>query len=472
MAAGHGKRIKSQMSKMLHKIWDVPTVVRVCRAAISGLSSSDQIVVVGTKACEVATCVGKEPGRRFVLQHKQLGTGHAVQVALSGLAKDGLKRDVYVFPGDKGLLDRDTVRAFAERFADSTADMMVLVSTFTGDIEDNSHGRIVRVPERDAAGAASAESDRGNIIEICELQDILGMDPAKPYTKTYRSREYCFSREALIHQREFNAGVYAFKGQHLSDQLAQLRDHNAQGEMYLTDLIHLFNEAGLSVEAAEAPNEEFVIGFNDKVVLHHMESIARKRTFESLKRIITICDKNDFFIADEVVEQILEMDRKGLSPDIYIGEGAHIGDGVKLSPGVHVARNARLVGNVHLGENVFIGESACLDTHRHQTMTIGANTEILQNNIVKGNVSIGDNCRIETTVRLTGSDDAPMRVGKNVRIKGTTYMFGCTLEDNVFVQNCYLFEKKIRFRADSNGEPIKVCHIFPKPGGGECVEDL
>jgi bifunctional UDP-N-acetylglucosamine pyrophosphorylase/glucosamine-1-phosphate N-acetyltransferase len=242
--------------------------------------------------------------------------------------------------------------------------------------------------------------------------------------------------------------------------------------MYLTDLIYLFNKAGLSVEAAEAPSEELVIGFNDKVVLHRMESIARERAFESLKRIITIHDKNSFFIADEVVDQILEMDRKGLSPDIYVGEGAHIGSGVRVSPRVHVARNARLVGNIHLGEGVFIGESAYLDTYSHQTMTIGSDTEILQSNIVKGNVSIGSNCRIETTVRLTGSDDAPMTVGNDVRIKGTTYMFGCTLEDNVFVQNCYLFEKKIRFVEDSDGEPVRVCHMFPRPTGRQCVEDL
>ena len=91
--------------------------------------------------------------------------------------------------------------------------------------------------------------------------------------------------------------------------------------------------------------------------------------------------------------------------------------------------------------------------------------------MINGNVTIGRNCRIETTVRLTGSDEFPMHVGDNVRIKGTTYMFGCILDDDVFVQNCYLFEKRIRLKKDKDGNPLPVRHVFPEPEGKDCVED-
>jgi bifunctional UDP-N-acetylglucosamine pyrophosphorylase/glucosamine-1-phosphate N-acetyltransferase len=471
MAAGHGKRIKSRRPKMLHDIWGVPTVVRVCRAAAEGLSSPDQIVVVGKNAGGVIERVGKAPGRRFALQNEQKGTGHAVQAALSNMAGGGPDRDIYVFPGDKGLLDGPTIRAFMENFNQSRAAMMVMVSTFSGSIEDNSHGRIVRVPEKDARGNPSPPQARGNIIKIVEQKDILAMPAGALCRITYQGREYAFTREALLNSREFNGGVYAFRGKALKSHIGKLSADNAQKEIYLTDLITLFSQNNLPVGAAPASSEEAVLGFNDKTILHRMESVARKKVFQQLRNIVTLQNKDDFFIADEVVAQIIDMDKKGLPPDIFIGEGSHLGAGVVLSPGVRIEKGARLTGNIVLGQGVFVGEAALLTTFADQKMAIGDNSQILQRNILKGNLTVGKNCLIETTVRLTGSNAAPAVIGNNVRIKGTTYMYGCKVEDNVFVQNCYLFEKKIRFKKDGDGNPVKVCHIKPEPQGKACVEN-
>jgi len=472
MAAGHGKRLRSSRSKMLHTVWGVPTVVGVSGAATRGLSSPDQVVVVGTEAEEVIRCLGKAEGRRFVLQEEQRGTGDAVRAALGELSRKDLKRDIYVFPADKGLLDDETVRLLRDRFVESRAQMMVMTGMFSGDPCDNSHGRIVRVPERDAEDRMSPPSDVGNIIEIRELADVSAMGPDEVHKVRYRGRNYDFRREKLLNEREFNAGVYAFNGEPLARHVHELNDDNAQGELYLTDLILLFSDSGFAVEAEAAPREEVVLGFDDKEALRRMDTLARGRAYEKLKKLVTLGDKENFFIANEVVEQILEMDRNGLYPDIYVGEGAHIGAGVRVSPGVHIEKNARLLGRIHLGRGVFIGESAYLDTFEHQTMVIGDGSEILQRNILKGNVRIGSGCRIETTVRLTGSHERPMIVGNNVRIKGTTYMFGCIVEDGTFIQNCYLFEKKIRFKNDDEGKPVKVCHVSAEPRGTECVGDL
>jgi bifunctional UDP-N-acetylglucosamine pyrophosphorylase/glucosamine-1-phosphate N-acetyltransferase len=296
------------------------------------------------------------------------------------------------------------------------------------------------------------------------------MTDKKPYMVSHKKRQYSFSRKALIENREFNAGVYAFKGSQLKEFLKALKCDNVQGEMYLTDLIYLFNRANLLVGASSAGQEEAVLGFNDKTVLHKMESFARRKVFKTLRNVITLQNKDNFFIADEVVGQILEMDRKGTA-DIFIGEGAHLGPGVKLSPGVCIEKYARLMGRVHLGKGVRVGASVTMDTRANQTIRIGDNTEILQSNIIKGNVTIGRDCRIETTVRLTGSDACPMKVGNRVTIKGTTYMYGCEIEDNVFIRNCYMFQKIIRYKKDKKGNPVRVCHIFTEPMGKECVED-
>jgi bifunctional UDP-N-acetylglucosamine pyrophosphorylase/glucosamine-1-phosphate N-acetyltransferase len=103
---------------------------------------------------------------------------------------------------------------------------------------------------------------------------------------------------------------------------------------------------------------------------------------------------------------------------------------------------------------------------------VGNNTEILQSSILKGKITIGHNCRIETPVRLTGSDDFPVRIGNNVRIKGTTYIFGSVVENNTYIENCVLFKKKIKLKKDSSGRPLRIRNIFPEPQGSECLKDL
>jgi bifunctional UDP-N-acetylglucosamine pyrophosphorylase/glucosamine-1-phosphate N-acetyltransferase len=471
LAAGHGKRIKSHRSKMLHTIWGVPTVARVCRAAAQGLESADQIVVVGIKADEVIGALGSQPGRLYVLQKEQKGTGHAVKVALDELTAEQLDRDFYIFPGDMGLLDTVTVRSFRNTFVTSAAHMMVMVGVYSGNPLNNYYGRIVRVPEKDAGGKSSG-ADKGKIIQILEHKDILSLKLLKLHKIKYRGRTYSFSREQLLAITEFNTGLYAFKGKYLTELLHKVGFDNVQGEMYLTDLIYLFNEAGLSVNGAPAIHQDSVLGFNDKAVLGQMQAIARAHVYGKINKIVFIADKDNFFIADEVVENILEIDKNGSSLDISLGEGIYLSRGVKLNEGVRIEKNARLEGNIVLGKRVFIGESVYLSTYPGQTMCIGDNSKILHGNIIKGNVTIGKNCLIETPVRLTGSDEYPLDIGSNVRIKGTTYIFGSVIEDNVFIINCVLRQKHLTAQKDRHGEIIPISNIFPEPTGRELIKDL
>jgi len=471
LSAGHGKRIKSHRSKMLHAIWGVPTVVRVCRAAQEGLQSFDQIVVVGKKAEEVVTALGVNPGRCYVMQKEQKGTGHAVMIALNTLAALQLNRDFYIFPGDMGLLDTVTVRSFRDTFVASAAHMMVMVGIYSGNPVNNYYGRIIRVPEKDAGGKSSG-ADMGRIIQILEHKDILSLKTNTPYKVKYRGRIYSFSREELLAITEFNTGLYAFKGKYLSRLLQKVGFDNVQGEMYLTDLIYLFNSAGLSVNGAPAIHQDSVLAFNDKAVLGQMQAIARAHVYSKIKKIVSIADKDNFFIADEVVDNILEIDKSGASLDISLGEGITLSKEVKLNEGVRIEKNARLEGNIVLGKRVFIGESVYLSTYPGQTMRIDDNSKILHGNILKGRVSIGKNCLIETPVRLTGSDEYPLKIGDNVRIKGASYIFGSIVEDDVFIINCVLWQKRLLAQRDKHNTVIPISNIFPEATGRESVKDL
>jgi bifunctional UDP-N-acetylglucosamine pyrophosphorylase/glucosamine-1-phosphate N-acetyltransferase len=125
LAAGHGKRIKSERSKMLHEIWGVPTVVRVAEAARKGLNSDNQVIVVGIKALQVAETVGQYPNRIFVLQKEQKGTGDAAREAVKALESSKKIEDLYIFPGDMGLITAEVIELFRKGFEVSNCGMKI-----------------------------------------------------------------------------------------------------------------------------------------------------------------------------------------------------------------------------------------------------------------------------------------------------------------------------------------------------------
>lgn len=341
LAAGHGKRIKSQTSKMLHKIWAKPTVERVYIACDSALTSSNIITVVGIKAEDVIKAVGKKDNNIFAYQEVQNGTGHAVQVALQSIDKENYDGIVYVFPGDMGLINNQTVKLFRESFLNSKCDMMVLTGLFEGNKEDNYYGRIIRVKEFDSNGKHSLD-DFGKVIEIIEYKDILALSSDIPYKAEFGGRTYHYSKEELLEIPEFNSGVFAFDFKKLVKLIYNIKSENVQNEVYLTDLISLFNQEGYVVQAV-SPLDQFVImGFNNKSVLKEMENIARTNIYEKLKDIITIDDPDDFYIDDEVIEQILELDDKGIPLDIQLGKGSYLGKGVKINYNLHLHKNVWL----------------------------------------------------------------------------------------------------------------------------------
>ncbi|MFQ5677171.1 MAG: NTP transferase domain-containing protein [bacterium] len=471
LAAGHGKRIKSETSKMLHEIWGTPTVVRVANAAQNGLQTQNQIIVVGIKATEVARSSGKKPNRQFVFQAEQNGTGHAVKVALDALANADYGGDIFIFPGDMGLLTSETVHEFKSQYKSTPCDMMILTGVFEGDAEDNYYGRVLRVPEVDSQGGTSG-ADRGKVIEIKEQKDILALDASRPYQVDFGGRTYSFSREELIEMREFNTGVYAFRADKLQQQINALSTDNVQGELYLTDLIRIFNQAGLTVQASAAEDNRTVLGFNVKSVLKEMESYARERVYERLKDIISIADGNDFFIADDVVEQIIALDGNHGSLDIYIGKGASIGKNVRLEKKVRIGNRASLCGPVFLAEGVAIQDNVRIAAAQNQQLKIGKNTKICQGNTITGMVEIGAGCLLEPGVAVVGTDTSPANIGNNVVIKGSSHILGSTIEDDILIEHSVLEGKYIKRIELPDGTVQAVRYVKPAPEGLDTITDI
>jgi bifunctional UDP-N-acetylglucosamine pyrophosphorylase / glucosamine-1-phosphate N-acetyltransferase len=471
LAAGHGKRIKSQKSKMLHKIWGIPTVERVYNACRNGIDGINSVIVVGIKALDVMEVIGKRKRNVFAYQETQNGTGHAVQIALKSINGKLNKGIVYVLPGDMGLLNSITMTKFRQDFIDSEADMVVLTGIFEGNDADNYYGRIIRVKETDVDGKDSG-IDKGNVIQIMEYKDIMALDNDKTHTIDYKGRHYSFTKDELIKNKEFNSGVYAFDYNKLIEQVDNLTSDNVQNEIYITDLINLFNKKGYSVAAVEPDEPYVVMGFNNKSVLKEMEAIAREKIYNKLKDIIEIDDPEDFYIHEKVVEKLVEQDAKGVPLDIKIGKGVHIGADVDLHYNVEFHKNVFVDGNVVFGKNCKVWENVHLSAFPGQTLKLGDNVEILWGDIIKGNIIIGDNSRIESSVNMTGSDEHPLRIGKHVLIKGTSYIFGSIIEDGIFIEHSVIIRKRIKSVKDAHGKVKPVKFYLPEPRGSELIEKL
>ena len=471
LAAGHGKRIKSQKSKMLHKIWGIPTVERVYNSCRNGINNINTIVVVGIKAKDVMQVINKKANTLFAYQETQNGTGHAVQVALEKIDNKLFDGTVYVLPGDMGLIDRETMSRFRREFLKSKSDMMVLTGIFEGNPDENSYGRIIRVKGKDDKGEPSGNDER-KVIEILEHKDILSLSSDKPYKVNFNGRTYSYTKEELINNNEFNSGVYAFNFKKLFEQVNHISTDNAQNEIYITDLISIFNKNGYTVTAVSPLEQYVVMGFNNKSVLKEMENVARRKVYNRLKDIIEIDDPDDFFIHEEIVDEIIEMDKKNIPLDMSIGKGVYIGKGAKLNYNLELKKNVYINGNVRFGKNVVVWDNVHLSTFPNQVFEIGNYVEILSGDIIKGNIIIGDKSRIESSVNMTGSDEFPLRIGKNVLIKGTSYLFGSVVEDDVYIEKSVLIKKRVErlIKRDGTIQPIRF--YLPMPEGIDAIEDL
>lgn len=471
LAAGHGKRIKSQRSKMLHKIWGVTTVERVYNACRNAIKDINIVVVVGIKAQDIINVIGKRKSTIFAYQQSQSGTGHAVQVALEKINKKFSDGIVYILPGDMGLIDAETMLMIRNNFLKSDSDMIVLTGYYEGKPENNSYGRILRVKEKDIEGKSSGE-DFSKVIEIMEAKDIQALPEDKPYSVVYNNKTYEFTKKELIENNEFNSGVYAFKFPKLAELINSLSSNNVQNEIYITDLISLFNKRNYSVRAVSPDSSHVVMGFNNKSVLKEMEDVARRKVYDRLKDIIEIDDPDDFFIHEEVVEEILNLDEKGIPLDMRIGKGVYIGRGVKPNYNLELKKNVLVDGNVHFGKNVVIWQNVHLSTFPTQTFKIGDHVEILWGDIIKGNIEIGDGSRIESSVNMTGSDEFPLRIGKQVLIKGTSYVFGSIIEDNIYIEHSVLIKKYVHRVMKKDGTVVPIRFYLPMPQGIDAIEDL
>lgn len=362
LAAGQGKRMRSALSKVLHRCAGAP-LIRYVLDAVASAGIEEVVIVVGAGASQVREALGES--YKYALQEEQRGTGDAVARALPQLS--GECRELLVLCGDTPLLTPDSLTRLlaARRNISATggtpagseypADACVLTSIFE---DPSGYGRIVR----DASGL---------VAEIVEDGD------ATPLQREIR---------------EINTGAYSFDRQALEEALAGLRPDNRQGEYYLTDVIAILRQAGSIVAGCPAPGAE-TAGINTRRDLAAAERILRQRECERLMDAgVTIIDP-----AVTYVDHGVEVGQDTIIRPFCFLEGyTRVGSGCEVGPG------ARLVNTI-LGSGVSVQSSLLVDSIASDGCQIGPFAYLRPGTVLGERVKVGDFVELKKTQVGPGS---------------------------------------------------------------------
>ena len=309
LAAGKGTRMKSNKSKLVHKIYGKELVKRVVETAEKS-DIKDIIAVVGYKKEEVQKVLGDTV--KYAYQEEMLGTGHAVLQAEEYL--EGRKGKVVVLNGDVPIIRPETIKKLIEKSIKNKEYATVLTAIYNN---PTGYGRIIR-------------DDGGNVKEIVEEKDL---------------------SEEQKSNKEINAGIYCFDIDELLKALKELKPNNAQGELYLTDVVKIMNDKGLKTGAVIVKDNTEILGVNDRMQLELLTKVLKMRINQyHMQNGVTIEDMDNTYIYDDVeigVDTVIHPNTT-IKNDVVIGENCEIG------PNAYIREGCRLADTVKIGSFVEI----------------------------------------------------------------------------------------------------------------------
>ncbi len=377
LAAGQGKRMKSDKAKVLHEVCGQPMIRYVVDAA-RGAGAKTIIVVVGYAAEQIRAYLKDELDVLFATQTEQLGTGHAVKSCRPLLAD--YEGPALVLVGDEPLLRPKPLADLLERQHRDLA--ACLLGTAMLD-DPTGFGRILR----DSAG---------RFLRIVEERD-------------------CSPEERAL--KEVNPSCYVFELPGLWDALDQIGTSNSQGEYYLTDAPEHLKSMGRKVLATNVLEADDVLGVNTRQHLAQASAIMQARIQDHwMTEGVSIVDPRNTYIdgraeigQDTVIRPFTVITGAvKIGADCRVGPFAHLRAGSVLDDGVDVgafveikeshlgkgtlARHLAYLGNAVVGEGVNIGATAItanFDGQKKSQTQIGDRSQIGAGAILIAPVSIG-----------------------------------------------------------------------------------
>jgi bifunctional UDP-N-acetylglucosamine pyrophosphorylase/glucosamine-1-phosphate N-acetyltransferase len=411
LAAGQGKRMHSQLPKVLHTVGGLSMLQHVVNSALS-LAPVNCHIVIGHGADSVREAFARQPVR-FVVQEQQLGTGHAVMQALPAVDDDST---VLILYGDVPLIKPSTLQELLAEAVTGPA----LLTARVGD--PHGYGRILR-------------TKKGRLLGVVEERD------AAP-------------KERLID--EVNTGILAAPSHYLKQFLPRVGNDNAQGEYYLPDIVGLALREGVPVATATATAEIEILGVNNRVQLNRVEREYQQRlAAELMEAGVAIADVSRLDIRGDLdcgrdvsidVNCVFE-GQNSLADGVKVGANCvlidcRVGAGTEIKPFTHmegvmtaadcvIGPFARLRPLTDLGEGVRIGNF--VETKKSR---LGAGSKVNHLSYI-GDTEMGDAVNIGAgtiTCNYDGANKHQTRLGNGVFIgSNATLVAPLQVEDGGFV---------------------------------------
>jgi bifunctional UDP-N-acetylglucosamine pyrophosphorylase / glucosamine-1-phosphate N-acetyltransferase len=401
LAAGQGTRMRSTTPKVLHELCGLPMVLWPVRAALA--AGAGRVVVVDSPARALEEVLPE--GVELAVQERPDGTGGAVAAAMATLdsgARSDLDRDapVVVLSGDVPLVSAESIGGLIDAHRQSDA-AVTMASTILDD--PSGYGRVVR----DGSGAVQ------RVVETKNRGD-----------STQTEREI----------REVNTGIFVFAARPLRQALPRLSSDNAQGELYLPQVLDLLRADGASVAAHLVEDERLVLGVNDRVALARVRWIAQQAIHERHMRggvaivdpSATVIDVDVEIGQDTVIEPFTTIRgstrigrdctvRHSYLVDCVLEDGASVGPFAYLRPGAVLREGAKAgtfvevknsdigagakvphlsyIGDADVGEGTNLGAATITANYdgraKHRT-TVGRRVRTGVDTTLVAPVSIGD----------------------------------------------------------------------------------
>jgi len=347
LAAGKGKRMKSALPKVLHRVCGRTLFEHVLNA-VRGAGTREIVAVVSPDSRAAIEALGV----RAVVQSPPNGTGHAAALALAALPGDA---PVLILSGDMPLLPAALLRAVVEIREKTRA----VAALLTADVPlPTSFGRIMR--------------ESGRVARIVEHSD------ATP-------------EQQLL--TEVNAGVYCFDAAALRDYLKRLNPANAQAELYLTDCIELAVSSGGLVEAVTTRNHRDVIGVNTRAELACARAIMQRRILRAhMLAGVTVVDPATTYV-DVQAE---------LAPDVTLLPQTHVLGASKVGRGAGIGPNTSIIDAV-VGERATISYSVVRDSTIGPGVTVGPFAHVRGGSRVQQDAHIGNFVELKNTEMGAGT---------------------------------------------------------------------
>jgi bifunctional UDP-N-acetylglucosamine pyrophosphorylase/glucosamine-1-phosphate N-acetyltransferase len=346
LAAGKGTRMKSDKIKVLHPVAGKAIIKHVLNT-LDGLNSKI-VNVIGHQKEEVQSELEDldKWDLNYVVQAKQLGTGHAVQQAESYIKKH--EGAVLILYGDTPLLRKETIADFVKEHQQNNSDLTVMTALID---DPDGYGRIVK-------------DEDDNLTAIVEEKD------ADLETKKIK---------------EINSGVNCIDSELLRDFLKNMDNNNSQAEYYLTDIIEFAVSKNKKINTYTVQDSDEIIGINTRKQQAKAEKILRNRIIaKHLNNGVTIIDPDTTFIDSEVeIEQ-----------DVTIYPFNYLEGKTKVAKNTIINQNCKLKDAV-IGENVEILSNTII-----KESTVGAGTNVGPFAYLRPGSKVADNCKIGDFVEL------------------------------------------------------------------------